>query len=644
VLQPDDAAVNLALAHALQANGKLGDAVVRYRHVLELNPNQVEAHHNLGTALAALGELDAAVWQFRQALLIDPDNPLTQLNLGRALLDQGNAAEAAQHYKHALALEPHSATAHCNLGVALQTQGRLVESATHFERAIALAPDFAVAHNNLGLVLRLQGRMQEARAHHDRALKIEPDNLQAKFGRCMAELPLIYANAADIADRRRAYEDRLDELCRVETGASARELAAAVGSSQPFFLAYQGHNDRDLQRRYGALICRVMGERYPPAPLAPPPAADEPVRIGVVSGFFCAHSNWKVPIKGWLSQLDRRRFKIFGYYPDVKRDAATQQAAQLCARFVAGRFSIDWWRATILSDAPHVLIYPEIGMNDLAVQLAAQRLAPIQCNSWGHPDTSGFPTLDYFLSSDLMEPTNGDDHYTEQLVRLPNLSIYYEPVVAPAGRFNRPDLGLRPSATVYWCGQSLFKYLPQYDQVFPRIAEEVGDCQFAFLDLAPSPHATRAFRKRLEEAFAARGLSAPHHCIFLPPLDQQQFIDAVGQCDVVLDSIGWSGCNSTLEGLVHDLPIVTMTGTLMRARHTTAILKMIGVYETITETLEGYIATAVLLARDLSMRSAIKERMATRKHRAYRDRSCITALEDFLDRVARPQGPERLSS
>ena len=38
------------------------------------------------------------------------------------------------------------------------------------------------------------------------------------------------------------------------------------------------------------------------------------------------------------------------------------------------------------------------------------------------------PTLDYFLSSDLMEPPDAEQHYTEKLVRLPNLSIYYEPI------------------------------------------------------------------------------------------------------------------------------------------------------------------------------------------------------------------------
>src|SRR5262249_7521549 len=140
------------------------------------------------------------------------------------------------------------------------------------------------------------------------------------------------------------------------------------------------------------------------------------------------------------------------------------------------------WRDAILSDAPHVLLYPEIGMDMATAQLAAQRLAPVQCASWGHPVTSGFPTIDYFLSSDRMEPPDAQAHYTERLVRLPNLSIFYEPPQAPPAGVGRGELGLRADAVAYWCCQSLPKYLPQFDEVFARIAAAVGNCQFAFIE------------------------------------------------------------------------------------------------------------------------------------------------------------------
>ena len=181
-----------------------------------------------------------------------------------------------------------------------------------------------------------------------------------------------------------------------------------------FFLAYQGRNDRDLQRRYGALVAATVAERFAPIPLAPPPRPGEPIRVGIVSGFFWLHSNWKIPIKGWLSQLDRRRFTLFGYHTGQRQDEATREAASLCQRFVQGPLSLARWREAIGVDAPHVLIYPEVGMDPAAALLAAQRLAPVQCISWGHPDTSGLPTIDYYLSSALMELPEAQAHYTER--------------------------------------------------------------------------------------------------------------------------------------------------------------------------------------------------------------------------------------
>jgi predicted O-linked N-acetylglucosamine transferase (SPINDLY family) len=138
----------------------------------------------------------------------------------------------------------------------------------------------------------------------------------------------------------------------------------------------------------------------------------------------------------------------------------TDVAATICDRFVHRILTVKDCRREILTDAPHVLIYPGQLMENISLQLAAQRLAPIQCNSWGHPETSGMPTLDYFLSSDLMEPPDAEQHYTEKLVRLPNLSIYYEPIKTDNIAMTRDELGLRSDAPVFWSGQSLFKYFP----------------------------------------------------------------------------------------------------------------------------------------------------------------------------------------
>ena len=372
-----------------------------------------------------------------------------------------------------------------------------------------------------------------------------------------------------------------------------------------------------------------------PARLRPTPRAGEYIRLGIVSGFFWRHSNWKIPIRGWLSQIDRRKFRLFGYHTSSVEDAETRQAASHFDRFVQGPLSTDAWREAIVKDALDVLIYPEVGMDPVASALAAQRLARVQCNSWGHPETSGMPTLDYFLSSELMEPPDAADHYSEQLIRLPNLSIYYEPIEETPALMKRSELGLRTEATVFWCGQSLYKYLPQYDRVFAEIAARVGDCQFVFIRHPVAHRVTKLFQSRLEGAFSKLDLNAADHCLFLDRMTAVQFLAAMNLCDVLLDSIGWSGCNSTLESLACNLPIVTIRGALMRGRHSAAILQMMGINQTIAGSIEDYIGIAARLAMDREYRRAQAFEIVSRKPAVYRDRACIAALEDFLDQAVR---------
>jgi protein O-GlcNAc transferase len=628
-LRPDYLAAQMNLGITYSRDGNLHAAAACFERAVAIAPNDAETHKNLGMALAELGKPEKAAAHHRRAVAIAPSNAEAHMNLGTVLAELGEFGEATIHYERALALRPGFATAHLNLGIALRELGGPDEAASHFRLAIDHDPALGEAHHNLGLAFHQQGRVDDAVMEHRRAIALKPDYVPARLALCIAELPVLYAEESEIARRRAVYEERLRQLCDdIDRGGPDSGLAMAIGSIQPFFLAYQQHNDRDLQRLYGRMVCRVMAERYP----APPPALrhQHRVRVGVVSGFFCWHTVWKLFIKGWVSQLDRRNFEVFGYHTGTARDATNAAAAELCDRFVGGPLSAGGWRETILADQLDVVIYPEVGMDATAAWLAAQRLAPAQCVAWGHPETSGFPTLDYFLSSAAMEPPDAEDHYTEQLIRLPNLSIYYEPLELESLPIDRGELGFRSTAAVFWCGQSLYKYLPQYDDVFPRIACALGDCQFAFIRFPYGDHVTDLFQKRLGRAFAAFGLTAAEYCVMLPILDQQRFVAAAGQCDIVLDSIGWSGGTTTLESLVHDLPIVTMTGSLMRGRHTMAILTIMGVTDTITATTEGYVAMAVRLARDTAWRAGVKQRIAQGKHRIFKDRSCISALEEFL--------------
>jgi predicted O-linked N-acetylglucosamine transferase (SPINDLY family) len=669
-LDPDFAEAHNDRGVILAANGLFADAIPCFERAVALNPGYNEARNNLGRGLRSTGRLDEAAMQFGLVLKSTPDSPFAHFNLASVFAQAGQHPGAEKHYRIAISLRPDFVDAHIHLASMLQEVDRLPEALAHAERAVALRPDSAGVRNNLGNILRAMGRrddaiaqyetalridpnsfmahyncgvalrgetrIAEARTHFARAFALKPDFLEAELALCMAELPALYQDASEIAAQRDAYARRLARLSAdVERARAPAVLAEAIGSHQPFYLPYQGRNDRELQVLYGALVCKLMAAKYATPVMPNPPDPHEPIRLGIVSGFFRQHSNWKIPIKGWLKNLDRDRFRVFGYYTGAERDGETDVAAALCERFVWGTRSLDAWRRTILDDAPHVLIFPEIGMDKVSAQLAAQRLAAVQCASWGHPVTSGFPTIDYFISSDLMEPAAAAAYYSERLVRLPNLSIYYEPSDVATVGIDRAALGLRSSAVVYWCCQSLPKYLPQYDEVFGRIAAEVPDCQFTFIEFGGGRGVTELFRARLERAFRAVGLNAADHCVFLPRLAPDRFAAAIGQCDIVLDSIGWSGCNSVLESLVHNVPIVTFAGEMMRGRHTAAILEMMDLRGTTARTVDEFISIAGLLGRNTAKRAESSAEIASKKHRVYRDRECIVALEAFLDKAVR---------
>ena len=663
-LRPEIAEAQLNLGTIRADRGELELAIMCYRRALQFRPEYLSAHMNLGIALSRRGDLAAAAASFERAAAIAPDHVVAHLNLAMTFAEQGRPEDALRcyertaalapadaeallklgaglaalgefdqaerHYERALELRPGYSAAHLNLGDALREQGRLDEAAAQYRQALENDPAIADAHYNLGLVSQQLGKPGEAVAHLEAALALKPDHGPAKFARCMAALPILFADEAEISRCRAAYGARLHEFCaEIGEGRSVGELAAAIGSSQPFFLAYQQQNDRELQALYGEAVCRIMAENFP-APAQTPRRSRGPVRVGIVSGFFRWHTVWKLFIRGWAGRLDRRKFEVFGYHTGTVRDAATAASADLCEYFVPGPLPAERWRERVLADAPDVLIYPEVGMDATAGWLAAQRLAPTQCVAWGHPETSGLPTLDYFLTSAAMEPADGRQHYSEQLIALPNLSIYWEPLDGQPASLARSEFGFRSGAILFWCAQSLYKYLPQYDCVFPRIAAEAGDCQFVFVRYPHGDHVTDLFRRRLDRSFAAYGRDAADHCVILPVLDQQRFAAACGLCDIVLDSIGWSGGATSLESLAHDLPIVTLPGSLMRGRHTMAMLELIGVTDTIAATLDDYVRLAARLARDPDWRMEIRKAIAGAKHRLYRDDACISALEEFL--------------
>jgi protein O-GlcNAc transferase len=283
----------------------------------------------------------------------------------------------------------------------------------------------------------------------------------------------------------------------------------------------------------------------------------------------------------------------------------------------------------IMDQQPDVLIYPEIGMDPMAARLASLRLAPVQAAAWGHPETTGLPTIDYYLSAEDFEPANAQENYTERLVALPHLGCFYRPSPVAVVDADLRSLGIDTDSPLLICPGMPFKYAPQYDSVITEIARRLGRCRFIFFRSRLNSTSDKV-RRRLEAAFARSRLDFDELVTFIPWQDRRGFYGLLKRADVFLDTIGFSGFNTAAQAVECGLPIVTREGRFMRGRLASGILRRMGLSELIARSEEDYVALAIRLVRDQEYRDQVRERIGASSHVLFADLAPIRAMEDFL--------------
>ena len=126
------------LGATFQKKGKLQESIIANQKVLEISPNDAEAHSNYGNTLLELGRLEDAETSYKKAIAIKPDYAQAHINLGNALKDLGRLEDAETSYKKAISIEPDYAEAHRNLGFLLQELGRQEDADTSLHRSLEI--------------------------------------------------------------------------------------------------------------------------------------------------------------------------------------------------------------------------------------------------------------------------------------------------------------------------------------------------------------------------------------------------------------------------------------------------------------------------------------------------------------------------
>ena len=645
---------NSSEAHLIRINSAMKlerwvDAIPDLESLLAVQPDHAKLRKTLslcwlriGNAYKALADADATTDAYRKAIDADAGNHDARFNLGVLLLENNRASEAVVQLLRLT--DDASEDAAASLKFA-EAQIAIGEN----DAAVAVLNDVAVRANTnqhwrqCCKLLLQAGSRNSAKVLAQRVIEEQPEPIAWGRGFCRKlrdagdlsgsrdlleilrqhtgdEAELLRIDLADATGLPSTYPDattleatRADFLVRLDRFIAAYPPTRVAAITPPpeallcdnFYLAYQGENDREPQSRFGNWLSASLHTLMPAVQISST-RAPSPLRIAIASSRLheCTVGSY---FSSWIEHLSSCGWEVILTHVGAYRDSLTEHLAKSAhAELTLNGRIVENANKLCELDADMIL-YPELGMDYRTLALAAQRLAPHQVCAWGHPVTTGLPTIDAFLSCTEMEPADAHMHYREPLLTLPGLGTRYRSPQIPAAAA-RAALGLPARGVLYLVPQSLFKLHPDNDSVFVDIVQRDADAVLVFF-AGVEGGVLRAFRERLSLAFQCAGIAAESHTLFLPLQSRSDYLRVNLACDVMVDSLYWSGGNTTLDALHAGLPVVTCPGRFMRGRQSMAMLQRVDCAELVADSPRQLAAIAVEMAHDRPRRDALVARI-----------------------------------
>lgn len=574
--RPEYAEAHFNLGNALRRMGQYLDAAVSYEAALRLQPRQVRFLYNLALVQVELGWLDPALASFQQCVQLQPSFAEAHNHLGNLLQRKGQLAEAVASFEQFRRLQPHDPRALNNLGLALAAQGKYVEATAMLQEALRLKPDYADAHNSLALTLEAQGNIDEALTHWQQALRFRPD----------------FADALNNLGNAYTTQGNLDQAIECFRRALALQPRAAhIHSNLLLTLNYHpactpatllSEHQRWAQLHTAPLAMTV-------APHTNDRTPGRRLRIGYVSPDFRAHTVAAF-VEPLLAAHDHDRFHITAYANVTRPDHVTQRMQQ----------TVDAWRsiiglndedaaALIRADAIDILV-------DLAGHTAGNRLllfarrpAPIQVTYFGYPSTTAVPGIDFRISDPYADPPGQtESHYTEQIIRLPEIAWCYQP---PAGVEVGPLPADQSGRVTLGCFNNPAKVTDEVIALWARILHALPDARLMLLT-----GQGQLGNQRVQAAFTRHGIRG--RITWVPRQSPEEYLKLYHAVDLCLDPFPYNGGVTTCDALWMGCPVVALAGHTYAARQGVTLLSNAGLPELAAETPDAYVETAAWLAKD----------------------------------------------
>ncbi len=643
-LQPDFAEAHCNLGNAYRDVDLSAEAVISYQRAIELKPGLAEAHNNLGVALLSSEKTVEAIPCFRQALALNPQYVEAYNNLGNALRDSSDLAAACQCYRQALQLLPRAAEVHNNLANALRDSGDLSAARNHYEQALCAQPGLVEASDNLGTVLvdlgeydgaveayertirispsadtyvnlgnayKQQGRLGESRAAFQRAAELEPANTLHSL-RISALCPTVFGNRAELEVYRESVHRSWMAASRQRSHLNGSLLAARL-AEPPFELQFLDGNLRQLKELYASIFAGCF-------PHEPAGRRTGKPRIGFVvtsthEGIFLRS------MRGVLERLRSDLAELVVICPPASI-AAIQAGVEREIGFLPLPHSFPQMVQRIQAASFDLLHYWEIGTDVTNYFLPFLRLAPVQCTSWGVQVTSGIGNVDYYLSSDLVEADDAQEHYSERLLRAKTLLTYQFRDRDPAVPEGRSSFRISAEQHVYLCGQQLGKFHPDFDDTIGDLLRR--DPRGLFVAIRDR-HGTAS--QLLQERWRQTIPDVVDRVRLLPRQDRTGYVSLILAADVLLDPPHFGGVNSTYDALGFGKLVVTSPSQFHRGRYTLGCYRKLGIGDCVADGPQQYVDCAVELACNRRKREQLESRLRAASGTLFEDRLAIDEHE-----------------
>jgi protein O-GlcNAc transferase len=637
--------------------GRFREAQAVYAEIIEAEPEHADALNLLGTVLARRGCHKQAVGFMRRATQANPDVPNYFSNLGVVLMDLGRYDESQKSFERALNLDRRFVDAYYNLGKLFKQMELFDAALMAFEQARSIAPERLDAAINMGNILFDLNRLDEAIHCFETAAAGDPENRQV--GRALINLgnaqrrkgdadaameayakavqrrhhdglriksattlPIVQRSWQHIAEIRRDFEGRVRALLADDVLVTDPLLET---STTTFFLAYHGLGNRHLQELVAKLHLKSCPWLDYVAPhVENPPTGRDKIRIGFVSAYFRRHSIGRL-MQGVIERLPKEIFEIVVITQPGQRDPIVRAIETAADKIISIPAELAEARDVIAGEELDILFYADIGMDVRTYFLAFIRLAPVQCVTWGHPDTTGIPNIDYFVSSALIEPDGADSDYSETLYPLQTLPTYYRRPKIPGNLKSRDELGLAEGRRTYLCPQSVIKHHPDLDDIVAGILRGDSAGEVLLVEGAV-PDWTRQVAERMGRTIpdvAGRVTSVPR----MPPED---FLALMEAADVIFDPPHFSGGNTSFEAFALGKPVVAHEGNFMRGRVTAGMYRAMGIGDATGRSPGECAQIALALGLDQDRRKELQARIMDAGERLFEQDLAVREFERFL--------------